>query len=106
MFSTYTDVILLVQRMGIASVLILERSNSRRGARASPFLRAELWRGGVRNFWRGVKKGVPSEKNGGYPTLDSAKLQLGQWGARSTNSKLVLQKVKGQTVQGQTAQEF
>ena len=29
-----------------------------------------------------------------------------QWGARSTDSKLVLQKVKGQTVQGQTAQEF
>ena len=27
-------------------------------------------------------------------------------GVRSTNSKLVLQKVKGQTVQGQTAQEF
>ena len=30
----------------------------------------------------------------------------GQWGVRSTNSKLVLQNVKGQTVQGQTAQEF
>ena len=29
-----------------------------------------------------------------------------QWGVRSTNSKLVLQKVKGQTVQGQTIQEF
>ena len=29
-----------------------------------------------------------------------------EWGVRSTNSKLVLQKVKGQTVQGQTAQEF
>ena len=69
--STHTDVILLVQRMGITSVLILERSNSRRGARAPPFIRAELWRGGVRNFWRGVKKGVPSEKSGGYPSLVS-----------------------------------
>ena len=29
-----------------------------------------------------------------------------EWGVRSTNSKLVLQKVKGQTVQGQMAQEF
>ena len=29
-----------------------------------------------------------------------------KWGVRSTDSKLVLQKVKGQTVQGQTAQEF
>ena len=29
-----------------------------------------------------------------------------KWGVRSTNSKLVLQKVKGETVQGQTAQEF
>ena len=29
-----------------------------------------------------------------------------QWGVRSTNSKLVLQKVKGQIVQGQTAEEF
>ena len=35
-----------------------------------------------------------------------ADLQSSQWGVRSTNSKLVLQKVKGQTVQGQTAQEF
>ena len=31
---------------------------------------------------------------------------LYKWGVRSTNSKLVLQKVKGQTVQGQTAQDF
>ena len=29
-----------------------------------------------------------------------------QWGASSANSKLVSQKVKRQTVQGQTAQEF
>ena len=31
---------------------------------------------------------------------------VSQWGASSANSKLVSQKVKRQTVQGQTAQEF
>ena len=31
--------------------------------------RGERWRGGKSNFWRGVKKGVPSKKSGGYPSL-------------------------------------
>ena len=36
---------------------------------ATPFSRAERWRGADRKFWSGVKNGVSSEKIGAYQSL-------------------------------------